>query len=268
MLATLSRWRSRVQVPSPPRTAIYERKLSGQVAQLVEHGTENAGVGGSIPPLATRTGRLRRILIRKGRLRRILGPSAAVVTLTPIKLLIAALLFAFASGCVVSDDSSATDPTTGAVPPVPLTAVRARVVHVTDGDTVVLTGIEHGEVHRVTGGHKARFIGVDTPEVSGGVECYGARASSFTRDALDGEDVLVDFDVDPVDRYGRALVYLWEADGAFFNGRLAREGFALQLTVPPNVRYAELFTTLVREARENDRGLWSGCAPSRALTIS
>ena len=29
------------------------RELAGQVAQLVEHATENRGVGGSIPPLAT-----------------------------------------------------------------------------------------------------------------------------------------------------------------------------------------------------------------------
>ena len=29
------------------------RAVTGQVAQLVEHATENRGVGGSIPPLAT-----------------------------------------------------------------------------------------------------------------------------------------------------------------------------------------------------------------------
>ena len=28
-------------------------EVTGQVAQLVEHATENRGVGGSIPPLAT-----------------------------------------------------------------------------------------------------------------------------------------------------------------------------------------------------------------------
>jgi hypothetical protein len=48
VLATLSRWRSRVQIPSGPRSDV-----SGQVAQLVEHTTENRGVGGSIPPLTT-----------------------------------------------------------------------------------------------------------------------------------------------------------------------------------------------------------------------
>jgi hypothetical protein len=48
VLATLSRWRSRVQIPSGPLSTV-----PGQVAQLVEHTTENRGVGGSIPPLTT-----------------------------------------------------------------------------------------------------------------------------------------------------------------------------------------------------------------------
>jgi hypothetical protein len=44
VLATLSRWRSRVRIPSGPR---------GEVAQLAEHAAENRGVGSSILPLAT-----------------------------------------------------------------------------------------------------------------------------------------------------------------------------------------------------------------------
>lgn len=138
-------------------------------------------------------------------------------------------------------------------------AVAARVVHVTDGDTIVLRGIDVGEVHRPTGGRKARLIGVDTPEVSGRDECYGAEAAAFTRRELAGGQVLVVFDVGRTDRYGRALVYVWDDQRRFFNARLVREGFALQLTVPPNVRYADLFTSLAREAREAGRGLWGGC---------
>jgi hypothetical protein len=40
---------------TPDRVAALIRALSpgGQIAQLVEHLTENQGVGGSIPPLAT-----------------------------------------------------------------------------------------------------------------------------------------------------------------------------------------------------------------------
>ena len=132
----------------------------------------------------------------------------------------------------------------------------ARVV---DGDTIVLAGIDVGEPDASTGGRKARLIGIDTPEVFGGVECLGREASAFTKRVLSGARVLVDFDVGATDRYGRALVYVWEQDGSFFNGRIVSEGLALPLTVPPNVRYAELFVRLAGEAREAERGLWSRC---------
>lgn len=140
----------------------------------------------------------------------------------------------------------------------PADRAPARVTRVVDGDTVVLAGIGVGAPDR-TGGRKARLIGVDTPEVYGGVECMGREASAYTRTRLDGRDVLVSFDVDPVDRYGRALVYLWEADGSFFNERIVSDGFAMPMTVPPNVRYAETFVDAARRARESGRGLWSRC---------
>lgn len=127
-----------------------------------------------------------------------------------------------------------------------------------DGDTVVLMGIDVGQPDGSTGGRKSRLIGIDTPEVFGGVECHGREASAFTKSALDGERVLVDFDVGATDRYGRALVYVWH-DGSFFNGRIVAEGYAVPLTVPPNVRYADLFVRLAREARDAVRGLWSSC---------
>lgn len=133
------------------------------------------------------------------------------------------------------------------------------MVRVVDGDTIVLAGIDVGETDASTGGRKARLIGIDTPEVFGGVECHGREASAFTKRVLQGARVLVDFDVGATDRYGRALVYVWQQDGSFFNGRIVAEGFALPMTVPPNVRYADVFVRLAREAREADRGLWSRC---------
>lgn len=184
-------------------------------------------------------------------------------------LALALALLAGATGCAqrtvalpveASPVATATQQEHGArLPGPPLRARVARVVHVTDGDTIVLDGIDAGEVHAATGGRKARLIGVDTPEVFGGADCYGREASAFTKRELDETRVLVDHDVGTLDRFGRALVYVWDDQGRFFNGRLAREGYALQLTVPPNVRYAELFTELVREARLQSRGLWAGC---------
>lgn len=125
----------------------------------------------------------------------------------------------------------------------------AAVERVVDGDTVVLSGIG-----------KARLIGIDTPEVYGGAECYGPAASAYAKRMLPaGTRVSYRAGVEPRDRYGRALVYLWLSDGRFFNGLLAREGYATPLAIVPNVEYATRFRELARAARRDHRGLWQAC---------
>jgi micrococcal nuclease len=122
-----------------------------------------------------------------------------------------------------------------------------EVVRVVDGDTLVL---------RSAG--KSRLIGVDTPEVFAGQECFGREASAFAKRLLrPGLRVGVGRDVEERDRYGRALVYLQLPDGRSFNELLVAGGFAVPLTIPPNVRHAERFRELGRRARERAAGLWS-----------
>jgi micrococcal nuclease len=124
----------------------------------------------------------------------------------------------------------------------------ADVERVVDGDTVVLSGLG-----------KARLIGVDTPEVYGGVECYGRAASRYAKRVLDGRRVRWRYDTEHRDRYDRALVYLWLEDGRFFNSMLVREGFAQPMTIPPNVEFADRFVADARAARRAGRGLWRAC---------
>ena len=116
-----------------------------------------------------------------------------------------------------------------------------------DGDTVELSR-----------SGRARLIGVDTPEVYGGVECFGREASAFAKRRLTGRRVRVRRGVDDRDRYGRLLVYL-HLDGRMFNAELVREGYASPLTVPPNVEHAETFVRLAQRARERRLGLWRRC---------
>lgn len=66
--------------------------------------------------------------------------------------------------------------------------------------------------------------------------------------------------VDPTDRYGRALAYIYLQDGRMFNELLVERGYATPLTIPPNVDYADRFVRAAREAREANRGLWRACA--------
>ena len=42
----------------------------------------------------------------------------------------------------------------------------------------------------------------------------------------------------------------------FINAEIMKVGYAQVMTVPPNVKYAELFLKLQKEARDNKRGLW------------
>ena len=120
-------------------------------------------------------------------------------------------------------------------------------MRVVDGDTLVL---------RAAG--KTRLIGVDTPEVYGGLECFGRRASAFAKRTLRARlRVTVERDVEERDRYGRALRYVRLPDGRSFNELLMQRGFAVPLTVPPNVRHAAMFRRLARQAREREVGLWS-----------
>jgi len=70
-----------------------------------------------------------------------------------------------------------------------------------------------------------------------------------------GRRVRLELDVQPRDRYGRLLAYVWVGD-TMVNAELVRLGYAQVMTVPPNVRYQDLFLKLQREARDAGRGLW------------
>ncbi len=108
-----------------------------------------------------------------------------------------------------------------------------------------------------------RLIGVDTPEVYGEVECYGPRASAFVERTVPlGSRVRYRLGVEERDRYGRALAYVWLADGRFLNRLLLVRGLAEPLTIAPNDEYEAEFARVSARARAAGRGLWGrpGCA--------
>lgn len=129
----------------------------------------------------------------------------------------------------------------------------ALVSRVIDGDTVELAF-----------GQRLRYIGVDTPETHRREgdrwvtvhEAYGEEAEAFNRRLVEGKHVRLEYDVQPHDKYHRLLAYVYVGD-TFVNAELLRQGYAHQLTIPPNVKYVDAFKRLAREAREAKRGLWS-----------
>ncbi len=88
----------------------------------------------------------------------------------------------------------------------PARRIKARIVHVVDGDTVRVRA-RHARRRR----YDVRLIGIDTPEKYGGRECGSAGASrSMRRLAPVGLRVrlLTDPSQDAFDRYGRLLAYV------------------------------------------------------------
>lgn len=127
------------------------------------------------------------------------------------------------------------------------------VTKVVDGDTFwVDDGTEKGR--------KVRLIGVDAPESRRtgrkDVGYYGKESKAFLIQLLSGKAVKLEYDVDPTDRYGRTLAYAYLKDGTFVNAELVKQGYAMVLTVPPNVKFADEFVKLQKSARNAQRGLW------------
>jgi micrococcal nuclease len=89
-----------------------------------------------------------------------------------------------------------------------------------------------------------------------GVEPYGMEAAEANRKLVDGKTVPLEFDVQQLDKYGRTLAYVYLEDGTFVNAWLVENGYAMVMTIPPNVKHEGLFWKLQGEAREAGRGLW------------
>lgn len=140
----------------------------------------------------------------------------------------------------------------------PPEVLAVKVVRVIDGDTfVAMTG---------KGEEKVRLIGVNAPEYTTKREPYGREATAFAYRMLQGKVVYLELDAQERDKYGRVLAYVWyspppnrseaEVRRRMFNAETLLKGYAQVMTVPPNVRYSDMFVRFQREARDARRGLW------------
>jgi micrococcal nuclease len=129
-------------------------------------------------------------------------------------------------------------------------SIEGTVVRVVDGDTIFVRLGDRIE--------RIRYIGVNSPEIHHpikGEEPGGRAAAEVNRRLVQGHHLRLELDVRTRDRYGRLLAYVWAGD-TMVNAELLRLGYAQVMTVPPNVRYQDLFMRLQREARDANRGLW------------
>jgi micrococcal nuclease len=145
---------------------------------------------------------------------------------------------------------------------------------VVDADTLDLNGTA------------LRLIGVDTPETRYNEKLYrqasvqglpeetllalGYAAKNYV--STYGQGIFLERDISETDKYGRLLgyVYIKDPEGGWIkngiayrqlNADLLRYGYAYQLTLPPDVRYADVFTSLTQQAVQARLGIWNVPAP-------
>lgn len=144
--------------------------------------------------------------------------------------------------------------------------IPIKVVRVIDGDT--FKGIIDTDTFYI------RLIGVDCPESKKNIKtCKDAKESNidiktiinmgklakrFTEKYIKEDSIiLLEYDVQKRDKYGRILGYIWLNDTLMFNDFLIKEGYAQLMTFPPNLKYHKKFLKSLKLAREQEKGLWS-----------
>jgi len=139
----------------------------------------------------------------------------------------------------------------------PRNSGEVRVVRVVDGDTV-----------DADSGVTIRYIGIDTPETrrrtsAGWIptgDLYGEEAKKANDALVMGQKVRLEYDVQKKDKYGRTLAYVFvrqDNKEILVQTELLRRGLAFLYTLPPNVRYVDIFLAAQKEARRNKAGMWA-----------
>lgn len=133
-------------------------------------------------------------------------------------------------------------------------AERTQVTRVIDGDTI--------EVREPDGDtEKVRFVGINTPEVSGygaKAECYGKEASLYVKRLLARKSVeLIPQPGDNRDKYRRLLRYV-HLEGQDIGLRLIVLGFAYNYTWFEHPR-SKQYKEAELHAQERQNGLWAVC---------
>ncbi len=142
---------------------------------------------------------------------------------------------------------------------------KTTVTRIIDGD--ILQAI-YGEREK-----RIRLIGIDTPESRVNKKAkrdanmseqdikkiieMGRKAKKYVDGLIKrGDLITIEFDAQESDKYGRLLCYVYLSNGKMLNEEILKAGYANVMTVPPNVKYKDMFLKAYNYARESRLGLW------------
>ncbi len=115
---------------------------------------------------------------------------------------------------------------------------------------------------------RVRLIGIETPDWR--QRPWGPEAKKRLEQMIGKvkgqqtvlKPVLLESDVETVDRFGRRLAYVWK-DGVLLNEQLVKEGYVLVVSLTPNKKYHSRLVRAQEYARLMGKGIWNPDNPMR-----
>ncbi len=139
-----------------------------------------------------------------------------------------------------------------------------EVEEVIDGDTIRVRDQKTGEIFTV------RYLGIDAPELEGPdyESCFGPQAKEKNEELVSDQKVLLEFDRDRYDRFGRTLAYVYTLDEfgekeTFVNLELLEKGYARFYHDRFNILHQDELVQAATEAHEDFLGLWGSCGEAQ-----
>ncbi|KGF72127.1 hypothetical protein DO97_11840 [Neosynechococcus sphagnicola sy1] len=127
-----------------------------------------------------------------------------------------------------------------------------QVQRVLSGQTV--------EIVTHQGREQLRLIGIEAPDVR--QYPWGRDARQQLAAWVESQPVVLEFDVEPRDRFHRRLVYVWRS-GQLVNEQLVAQGYALVVPRSPNTQYDQRLARAQERARILGLGIWNPQQPMR-----
>lgn len=126
--------------------------------------------------------------------------------------------------------------------------LSVRVEKAVDGDTL-----------RLKDGRLVRYLGIDAPEIDHRdnlTDPYGLEAFHLNAEYVDNKTVVLEFDQEHRDHYGRLLAYVFTRRGILVNQALLEKGLAYVLYNPLNIQHFDVLLNAQRFAIKHKVGIW------------
>ncbi|BAY08097.1 thermonuclease family protein [Calothrix sp. NIES-2098] len=136
--------------------------------------------------------------------------------------------------------------------------VQVKIARVVSGQSLEVLGMAE-QPNLIS---QVRLIGIDAPDIR--QRPWGDNARQALETQIGGAEqvVTLEFDIEPKDKIGRTLAYVWK-DKKLLNEELVKQGYVLFVPRSPNHKYDQRLERAQQWARIMGQGIWQPEKPMR-----